>query len=77
MYNVFTPSPLKIDILDSSGSLVQEVFSANAQAGAYLVFWDGRDSAGELLPEGVYTVRVSVEAGATSITEEKKVDLFR
>ena len=77
VYNVFTPSPLKIDILASSGSLVREVFSANAQAGAYLVFWDGMDSAGEVLPEGVYTVRASVEAGATSITEEKKVDLFR
>lgn len=49
-----------IRIYDSSGKLVREISLAHQAAGTHNYVWDGRDSRGETLPDGRYTI--SIEA---------------
>ena len=53
-----------IHIYDSSGRLVREISLAHQTAGYQSCLWDGRDSEGNLLPDGHYTF--SIEAFDTS-----------
>ena len=50
----------EVEILDLVGRRVRTVFSGAEGSGAYIKVWDGRDYRDELLPVGVYVVKVVV-----------------
>jgi flagellar hook assembly protein FlgD len=51
---------VKVD--DRAGRLVKEVAeSAAFAAGRNVVYWDGRDGAGDTVPSGIYVVTVEAE----------------
>ncbi len=68
------PAALTVKVYNRAGRLVRELMSGEAMgAGATLVKWNGRDSAGEIVGEGLYLV--SVEALGHS--EVKTVSIVR
>lgn len=55
-----------INILDASGTLVRRA-EGNNTAGKHVFEWDGKDNAGNTLPNGTYTVSVTARTGEQSI----------
>jgi len=57
-----------IAIVDASGRVVRTIVRQRFPAGAVDVAWDGRDDAGQLLPEGDYKPRVHLRGAHKTIT---------
>ncbi len=62
-FNTAASEPVQIAIANSAGKTVRDV-SLTSQAGANTWTWDGRDNAGNQLPDGAYGV--AVETGTSS-----------
>lgn len=65
--------PLRMSIVDVRGRLVRRFEDSLATAGRRTLLWDGRDTAGRLLPAGLYLV--TLEAGGRSVSS--RVSLVR
>lgn len=60
------PGMYVLDIRSATGAVVRSA-AGNASQGELVVFaWDGRDGAGTLVPDGVYTVNVELTGSCTS-----------
>lgn len=60
-FTLCRPGPVTVKIYNRAGRLVSEVVSGEQlTAGANLVHWDGRDSGGSIVEDGVYLVTVEV-----------------
>lgn len=57
-------APVRVEILNLSGSLIRMVYAGADPSGRYQRRWDGRDERGALVPPGVYLIRISVQADA-------------
>lgn len=62
-FNLSGPSPVGIKIFSASGRLVRDLLSSDLAAGVHDISWDGTDSAGHGLPDGVYFLRLATNAG--------------
>ncbi len=62
-FNTVAAEPVQIAIANSAGQTVRDV-SLTSQAGANTWTWDGRDNAGNQLPDGAYGV--AVETGTSN-----------
>jgi flagellar hook assembly protein FlgD len=65
-FSLATPRAATISIYDVSGRLVRRIVDGTLDAGEHRIRWDGRSSTDEMVPAGVYFVRL--EAGALSHT---------
>ena len=52
---------LRVEVRDLSGRRCAAILDARAAAGPYALQWDARDERGELVPPGLYLIRVEVE----------------
>lgn len=50
---------LKLNIYNSSGSLVRKLYDNTAKSGANSIQWDGKDSSGTIVANGIYTYTIS------------------
>ncbi len=57
--NLF-PSDIYINIVDSYGHTVRTIYDGNRSSGTYTVSWNGKDNSGVRVPDGTYTVNVSL-----------------
>jgi len=75
-YNLLSlnvPRPVEIGVYDLSGRLVRIVHDGPELNGRYEdKAWDGRDAGGQLVPPGLYIVRIAVE-GDSRQEEESRV----
>lgn len=53
------PGNYKLEVYDIQGRLLNVLADQNIDSGAYYIDWDGRDSGNELMPGGIYIVRLS------------------
>jgi len=51
----------KLAIYDINGRLVKTLFNASVQKGKYRMDWDGTDGRGNIVPSGVYHIRLLTE----------------
>ena len=58
---------VSVEIWDTSGRKVREVFSGELARGMYTRVWDGTDDMGELVQPGVYVCRVVVRTGSGTL----------
>jgi flagellar hook assembly protein FlgD len=73
-FGLTTAATVTVDVLDASGSRVRRVLaSAGRPAGRSHVFWNGRDSSGDLVPSGRYTVRVSASSPGQADSAQHRV----
>ncbi len=52
---------LRVEVRDLSGRRCAAILDAQAAAGPYAMPWDARDERGQLVPPGLYLIRVAVE----------------
>lgn len=57
-YGIPQSSPVKIQIFDLSGRLVQTLVNSNQNAGYHRAVWNGRSSSGKLVSSGIYFCRL-------------------
>jgi hypothetical protein len=62
-----------ISVYDISGRLVRMLVSESRTTGSYSVKWDGRDSAGNAVPSGIYVCRMEARSadGRESVLNKK------
>lgn len=56
--------PVAIEIFDSSGRLIRQIFRGATETGTYPLIWDGNDNGGRASVSGVYFVRLRASAGS-------------
>lgn len=66
-----TPAEISVSILDESGSVVRRLASSQCthpgDQHTLRLYWDGRDAAGAIVPEGTYTIRAESFVGLSRI----------
>jgi len=61
LLNVVGDVPIRVDLFDLGGRRVLRVLDGVAASGLYTRDWNGRDEQGELVPPGIYMVRVELD----------------
>jgi flagellar basal-body rod modification protein FlgD len=64
-------SDVKITISDSSGKVVREIDAGARAAGSNTYSWDGKDSLGNALPDGNYSIRVDAYDAAGNTVDSQ------
>jgi len=62
LFNLAGYAPLRIEICDLAGNLVQVAYEDEVVSGRYTHVWDGRTRDGEVAPPGFYIYRITVDA---------------
>jgi hypothetical protein len=63
----------RLDVYDSTGSLVTNLLNEEKESGSYSIFWDGKYTSGQQLPAGDYYIRLK----ADNAMQTQKVILVR
>ncbi len=64
-----SPVQVKVSAHDLSGALVRTIYAARDLSGPNSVPWDGRNEGGQLVPPGLYLLRLSVQTDAGETTQ--------
>ncbi len=59
---------LTVNILDAAGQTVRSYSETNLSAGTSSITWDGKDSSGNALPAGNYSVKASAARSGAAVT---------
>ena len=71
-------SGMKLEVMDSTGTVVRQQIAGAQAAGEVTLTWDGRNSAGDLVADGNYTFKATVTAGgATGVVPVKTLSTVR
>ena len=62
-----TGGDLVVEVFDLAGRRVQTVLTDQAVSGPYAPAWNGEDEAGQLVPPGLYLIRVKVDVDEGTI----------
>lgn len=73
LFQVLTPRPLEVSIYDLSGRQVHLLSDRAITAGPVVLEWDGRDAAGQLLPPGLYILRIEIRGDAQTATDSRLI----
>jgi len=65
-YRLQAPAVVTLKIYDASGALVRLLADGVQTTGSHRVPWDGRGASGNVLPRGVYLMRIETEAGTAT-----------
>ncbi|MEL6820922.1 MAG: FlgD immunoglobulin-like domain containing protein [Calditrichota bacterium] len=63
-----TLTGVKVDIFDSAGNFVTQLYSGNMSAGSHVFKWDGKNQSGRSVSSGVYYA--TLRSGQTRITRK-------
>ncbi len=67
--------PVAIDLYDLSGRRIGEVYRGIASSGRFEVSWDGSDAQANLLPPGLYILRLEVDSDRGLESQQRVVSL--
>jgi len=73
-YSLTQDNTVELNLYNMQGQLVRQLVGQNQTAGTHTVFWDGRDTAGQILPSGTYFYRL--RAG-NLVVETKRLHLVK
>lgn len=62
-YTLPNPGEVRVEIYDSNDRVVKALYLGQRDAGSHPIQWDGTDSNGELVADGVYTYSVAADMG--------------
>ena len=65
-FSLTSAAPVRIEVYDIGGRVLQRVLDATLAAGDHTAVWDGRDAAGRAAPAGLYLVRVRIGDSTTA-----------
>lgn len=66
LLRALNPVPVKMILYDLSGRMVRRLQTGDVVNGPQTVTWDGRDAGGQLVPPGLYLLRLSVDTDTGS-----------
>jgi len=67
-FNLFQPAPnVTISIKDASGNTVRTEQLKNLMSGDHKWNWNGKDSSGNSVPEGIYSVQIDAKNGESTV----------
>lgn len=66
---------ISVDVFDLSGRRHARLLAHNGANGTYDLAWDGRNEHGNLVPSGVYLIRIEVDGDARSSTAVRSVGI--
>lgn len=66
-YSLAESGSMRLDVYDMSGRLIRKLSSGEQSAGEHETLWDGSDTAGRQVANGLYVYRL--EAGGTSLVK--------
>ncbi len=67
-YSLSEPASVEMAVYDSEGNEITRVDGGNAEAGTYVLAWDGKDSTGEAVSDGVYYYKlIGTDASGNSV----------
>lgn len=72
---LLTPRPVQVVLHDLTGRRLRNLSPLPGLAQHYTVTWDGRNSSGDLVPPGVYVLRLEVEGDSRSQTVQRLVSV--
>ena len=61
---------LKIQIMDSTGKVIQTQDLGSQKAGVVNFAWDGKDDAGTAVPDGIYKISVQALRGGEKVSAD-------
>lgn len=75
-YEVTDACDLKIEVFDSNGAIRKTYTTTAASAGIYSYSWDGKGTAGMVLPDGTYSVKLTASLSSNpSVTQSESVTI--
>jgi M6 family metalloprotease-like protein len=66
-YHLSSPATVSLEVYDVEGKLVRSLFRGPAESGRNAVLWDGRDTYGRPVAEGVYFCRMETDGFGSTI----------
>lgn len=74
-YSLTQAADIRLRIYSLTLSLVKEIVLTNKSAGDHIETWDGRDSGGDVVPNGVYMLFIDASSKVTqkSISQKHKI----
>ena len=66
LMRVASTTSVQVQIYDLSGRLVRELINEPLSAGLHTVPWTGIGASGELVPPGIYLLRIDIDIAADS-----------
>ncbi len=65
-FGLARPGPVQLTLHDASGRRLRTILEGDLPAGTHQAIWDGRTSARESAPSGIYFVRLTTRDGTTT-----------
>ena len=75
LLNLVGAVPVVVGVYDLSGRQRVEAYRGEVSSGRFSTMWDGRDAQGNVLPPGIYILRLDVEADKGRQTSEQIISL--
>jgi len=73
-YNLTEACQVEIDILDSASTVKKTYITTTPSSGIYAYTWDGKDNKGAVVPDGNYTVKLTVILSSnSSVTQDETI----
>jgi hypothetical protein len=63
-YGVPITENIRLEIFDITGRIISIVHSEEVEAGNHVMLWDGIDSTGATVPNGVYFIKLTTPSGS-------------
>lgn len=65
-FELATEQPIDLSVFDAGGRRVNTLMASTSTAGMHAVTWDGRNGAGERVPNGLYWIRLNSSEGVVT-----------
>ena len=75
LLNLIRTEPVMIEIYDLAGRRFNVVATGAAESGRFSTVWNGRDDGGNVLPPGLYIIRLVVETDDGTAAKQRTVSL--
>ena len=75
LLNLIRTAPVLIEVYDLAGRRLNAITAGAAESGRFSTVWNGRDDSGNVLPPGLYIVRLVVETDGGTAAKQHAVSL--
>lgn len=75
LLNLTRTEPARVEVYDLAGRRLGSIRAGVAESGRFSTVWNGRDDLGNVLPPGLYIIRLMVETDNGTVAKQRTVSL--
>jgi len=75
LLNLTRTEPATVEVYDLAGRRLGSIRAGVAESGRFSTVWNGRDDLGNVLPPGLYIIRLMVETDNGTVAKQRTVSL--